>query len=232
MHRIAGLAVLVGVCFAFVPPELRAAGGSPMPPSGRSSSMPSAPKKSPEELAVDHYNAGLKWRDKALAFQSEATRAGSEKDRSKLDKKARQAFERAASQFRAATGKNPGFHEAYSDLGFALRKTGDHPAALEAYDRALSLSPGYAPAIEYRAEAYLGLDRVEDAKKAYLALFPGDRGRADELLKAMKGWAEKRRVEPGPLTPEAIQEFSRWVAQREELAGQTPGVSELQERKW
>jgi len=73
---------------------------------------------------------------------------------------------------------------------------------------------------------------VEDAKKAYMALFPSDRGRADELLKAMKGWVEKRRVEPGTLTPDAVQEFARWVEQRDELASQTPSVSELQERKW
>src|SRR5207249_4008968 len=87
-------------------------------------------------------------------------------------------------------------------------------------------------AIEYRAEAYLGLDRVEEAKKAYMALFTGDRGRADELLQAMKGWVEKRRAEPGTLAPDTVQEFSRWVGQREELAGQTPSVSELQQRKW
>ena len=94
------------------------------------------------------------------------------------------------------------------------------------------MSPDYTPAIEYRAEAYLALDRVEDAKKAYMALFQGDRARSDELLEAMKGWVEKRRGEPGTLTPEAVQEFSRWVDQRAELAGQTPSVSELQQRRW
>jgi len=181
---------------------------------------------------VDHYNAGLKMRDKALALQKEAAQATSEKDRTKLEKKAQQAYGKAITQFRTATGKYPKYHQAYSDLGFALRKTGDYTGALEAYDRAISLSPAYAPAIEYRAEAYLGLDRVEDAKKAYMLLFPGDRGRADELLQAMKGWVEKRRVEPGTMTPDAVQEFSLWVAQREELAGQTPSVSELQQRKW
>jgi tetratricopeptide (TPR) repeat protein len=194
--------------------------------------MSSAPRKTPEEQAVEHYNAGLKLRDKALALLKEAARAGGDKDRAKLQNKAQKEFGRAISQFRTATEKNSRFYQAHSDLGFALRKTGDYAAALESYDRALSLSPDYTPAIEYRAEAYLGLDRVEDAKKAYLTLFPSDRGRADELLEAMKGWVEKRRVEPGPLTPDAVQEFSRWVAQRAELAGQTPSVSELQERKW
>lgn len=233
MKRLAGPAVLIGVLISsFLPAALWASGGSHAPrPTGSSSSMP-APKKTPEQQAVDHYNAGLKLRDKALAYQTEEAQASGPGERTKLEKKAQQAFEKAIVQFRAATGKYPKYYQAYNDLGFALRKTGDYTGALEAYDQALSLSPAFAPAIEYRGEAYLGLDRVEDAKQAYMALFPTDRSEADELFKAMKGWVEKRRTEPGALTPEAVQEFSRWVAQREELAGQTPSVSELQQRKW
>jgi len=232
VKRIPGIAVLVGVSLAFLPAGLRASGGSPMPRSGGTSSMPSAPRKTPAEEAADHYNAGLKLRDKGLALQKEAAQATKDKDRTKLEKKAQQEFEKAISQFQTATVKDPRFYQAYSDLGFALRKTGDYAGALEVYDRAVSLNPAYSPAIEYRAEAYLGLDRVEEAKKAYMALFTGDRGRADELLKAMKGWVEKRRAEPGTMTPDAIQEFSHWVDQRAELAGQTPSVSELQQRRW
>ncbi len=233
--KVVRIALLIGVVFALLPGDLRASGGSPMPrPSGGSSSsgMPAAPPKTPEEQAVDYYNAGLKLRDKALALQKEAAQASNEKDRAKLEKKAQQEFDKAIAQFRKATEKNAMFHEAHSDLGFALRKTGDYPAALQAYDRALSLAPAYTPAVEYRAEAYLGLDRVEDAKQAYMVLFAGDRGRADELLRAMKGWVEERRAAPGSLTPDALQEFSSWVTQREELAGQTPSVSELQQRQW
>lgn len=232
MKRLAGLMVLVGVYLSFMPAALRASGGSHAPMPGGSSGMPSAPKKTPEQQAVEHYNAGLKLRDKALAFLKEAAEAAGAGDRTKQEKKAQQAFEKAIVQFRAATEKYPKYYQAYSDLGFALRKTGDYTGALEAYDHALSLSPAYWPAMEYRGEAYLGLDRVEDAKQAYMALFPTDRGQADLLFKAMKGWVEKRRAEPGTMTPEAVLEFSRWVAQREEIAGQTPSVSELQHRKW
>ncbi|HEV8700617.1 MAG TPA: tetratricopeptide repeat protein [Candidatus Polarisedimenticolia bacterium] len=232
MRRIVGLAVLVGVSLVFMPRDLRASGGSHAPRSGGSSSMPSAPKKTPEQQAVDHYNAGLKIRDKALALLKQASEASEEKDRTKLETKARQEFGKAIAQFRTATEKDPKFYPAHSDLGFALRKTGDYSGALQAYDRALAISPAYAPAIEYRGEAYLNLDRMEDAKNAYMALFPSDRGQADVLLKAMKGWVEKRRAEPGSMTPDAVQEFSAWVAQREELAGQTPSVSELHQRKW
>ena len=232
MKRFVQVAAAFGIFCASMSADARASGGSPMPRSGGASSAPSAPRKTPEEQAVEYYNSGLKYRDKALAFEKEGVQAASEKDKSKMEKKAQQEFGKAISQFRLAIEKYPKYYQAHSDLGYALRKTGDYTAALETYDRAISLSPTYAPAIEYRAEAYVALDRVEDAKKAYMDLFPSDRGRADELLKAMKGWVEKRRAEPGTLTPDAVQEFSRWVEQRDELAGQTPSLSELQQRKW
>jgi tetratricopeptide (TPR) repeat protein len=233
VQRIVGVAVLVGVSVAFLPADLRASGGSPMPGGGGGrSGMPAVARKTPEQEAVDSYNAGLKYRDKALDLQKEAAQAGSEKQRAKLENKAQKMFGKAVSELRTATRKNPMFYEACSDLGFVLRKTGDYTGALESYDRAIGLSPTYSPAIEYRGEAYLGLDRVEDAKKAYMQLFPRDRGEAGALLKAMKGWVEKHKVEPGTVAPDAVQEFSSWVAQREELAGQTPSVSELQQRKW
>ena len=53
-------------------------------------------------------------------------------------------------------------------MGFAYRKTGDYAKALEMYDKALALQPGFPDAIEYRGEAYLALNRIDDAKQAYL----------------------------------------------------------------
>ena len=218
-----------------VPAVLRAAGGSSMPPPNmppQGNTMQEPPRKAPAEEAAELYNSGIQHRDKAVALEKQAAAAPAEKDREKMMKKAGKEFERAISDYRQATQLNPNFHQAFSDLGFCLRKTGNYTSALEAYNRALSLAPAYAPAIEYRAEAYLGLDQVEDAKKAYLDLFPSDRQHADELLGAMKSWVQKRQANPGSVTPAMVESFSSWVQEREQLAKQTPSVSELQIRKW
>lgn len=53
---------------------------------------------------------------------------------------------------------------AHNLMGFAYRKLGDYPAALEAYDKALSLNPYNRGALEYLGEAYLDLDRPDDAR--------------------------------------------------------------------
>lgn len=235
-----GKMVRLGLWFAIgiltLPAIVVASGGSPMAPPSLpptpSNDTPPPPRKAPAEEAAELYNLGIQHRDKALTLQKDAAAAPAGKERSKLEKKADKEFEKAISAYREATQLNDKFHQAFSDLGFCLRKTGDYVGALEAYNRALSLAPAYAPAIEYRAEAYLGLDQVEDAKKAYLELFPSDRSHADELLVAMKGWVQKRQGDPGKMTPEMVQAFSSWVNEREELAKQTPSVSELQIRKW
>jgi tetratricopeptide (TPR) repeat protein len=59
----------------------------------------------------------------------------------------------------------PWLDNAHNLMGYAYRKLGDYPAALAAYDKALTLNPYNRGALEYLGEAYLELDRPEDAKE-------------------------------------------------------------------
>jgi tetratricopeptide (TPR) repeat protein len=206
-----------------------AAGGSPQP-------IPEAQegiaRLSPQQMAAAKYNSGLKHIEKADELRKEAMAAADPKKRATLEEKARKEYGKAIRDLRFATEKDPGLFQAHGSLGYAHRRNGDHPAALEAYDRSLALEPSYAPAIEYRAEACLGLNRLEEAKTAYMQLFNADRPRADELASAMKVWVETRRKEPAGLSPETIEEFAKWVAQREEIAGRTGALVPRKDDRW
>lgn len=208
-----------------------ASGGSP----ARTPSRSAAPEErlSPEQEAALKYNDGLKSQEKADALLKQA---GSEmadaKTHDKLVTRAKKEYERALREYEMATEKSPSLFQAWSGMGYAHRKLGDYDAALAAYNKAIELEPRYSPAIEYRAEAYLGLNRIDDAKSAYTALFSGDRKRADELHAAMKQWLELRRKDPAGVAPETIEEFSKWVAQREEIAGHTSSLLQPKVDRW
>jgi tetratricopeptide (TPR) repeat protein len=65
---------------------------------------------------------------------------------------------------RAALEARPRQENAHLLMGIAYGKLGDYPAALEAYGEALTLNPYNRGTLEYLGEAYLELDRPDDAK--------------------------------------------------------------------
>lgn len=174
----------------------------------------------PEEKAIERFNSGSDHLARAAKIQQEAASASGER-LEKLHKKAQAEFEKASKDFTKATELNPQMYQAHTQLGFALRKLGNYPEALASYDRALAIFPNLSPALEYRAEAYLGLNRLEEVKHTYMLLFSGDRPRADELAAAMKSWVEQRRTDPGDVAPETIDAFEQWLAARRQVASQT-----------
>jgi tetratricopeptide (TPR) repeat protein len=175
---------------------------------------------SPAEKAEDALHRAARYREEAQTLEAEAAGLEGEAAAKKLGKASKE-YEKAARSLRAALEHDPNLYQAHSDLGFALRKLGDYEAALEAYGRALELSPGYPEAIEYRAEAYLGLARFEEAQAAYMELLRSERFHADELLTAMRRWVDARGVDPQGTEAAAVEEFARWVEERERAAGQT-----------
>ncbi|HXV75715.1 MAG TPA: tetratricopeptide repeat protein [Candidatus Polarisedimenticolaceae bacterium] len=200
---------------------VHASGGTAQP-------EPTTPELTPEQLADQFYNEGLVYRDKAWKFEEELA-AAAEADRAKLEKRIEKNYTRAIASFEDALRNNPNLYQAASSLGYALRKTGEYDDALAAYDHALSIQPNYAEAIEYRAEAYLGLNRIDEAKESYLTLFGSDRPRADELLAAMQRWLA---APPQSVDGATVESFRAWVDERAEIAGNTAPVSQLGEKSW
>ena len=164
------------------------------------------PKKPAATLADEALNRGMKRLETA-----ERLEAGDPKG-------ARKEFEAAVKDLKIATANAPDNYRAHNALGYSYRKIGNYTRALESYDRALTLAPGFAEAIEYRAEAFLGLNRIDEAKNAYMQLFVADRTASNVLLKAMKTWVGKRRVEPAGVDAATLDAFAAWVTERDGLA--------------
>ncbi len=203
-------------------PGLAAASGS----SAVSAPQPQMPTATPEQEAVAYYNDGISYRDKADKYEIEAAAENDAAKKAKLLEKSKSQHESAIKKYLEAVAKNPQMFQAWGSLGYAYRKTGNLPVALEAYDKALALEKSYTPAIEYRAEAYLGLNRFDEVKSAYMLLFNADRKRATELAAAMQKYVEKRQANPEGVDPAAFQEFGKWVAERKQLASQTSSLSD------
>ena len=205
--------------------------------SGSSPTMSSAPlaqreRQTPEQEAVVLYNDGIGYRDKAAKLEAEAATETDAKKKEKLAAKAKDKHEDSIKKFVKATDKNPNMYQAWASLGYAYRKTGNYTSSLEAYGKALQIQPNYTPAIEYRAEALLGLNQLDEVKTVYMTLFRVDRPRADELAAAIDKWLELRKTDPAGLDPAKLEEFSKWAEQRKQLASQVSSVARPKNERW
>lgn len=187
---------------------------------GGMSSNPST-SADPHQAAVAYYNSGERQLEKAtkanadLKANTDASKADGLKSR--LNK----SIENAAADFQRAMKSDPSMYQAYSELGFCLRKLGRYDESLQVYDKGLAIEPRWAPGIEYRGEAYLGLNRLDDAKAAYTALFGGDRARADILYDSMKQWVAEHRANANGVDAAQVDQFAKWVDERGAIHAQT-----------
>jgi tetratricopeptide (TPR) repeat protein len=211
--------VLASCALVAAVPAAWAAGGGPMP------SMSAPREQSPEDQAKSAYNDGVRDVRKADRFQASATQLS---DAGKKEKALREAHDHYASsltKFMQAAKLDPNMHEAWNYVGYTNRKLGNYDVALAAYERALALHPGYPEALEYRGEAFLALNRISDAQQAYLDLFATNRGLADRLLAAMKGWIDTQRTAASGSDATAVDALDKWVQERAQIAGQTAALT-------
>src|ERR1700678_2652074 len=158
-HGILALTITLMVA----PVEIAAAHGSGSMggnATGPASPMGGYPRSTPEDQAKDAYNSGVRSIKKAQDYDSDAAKAPSPEKAAKAQDKAHQAYSKALEQFIDAVAKQPSMYQAWNYIGFANRHLGNYDDSLSAYAKALELNPDYPDAIEYRGEAYLGLNRT------------------------------------------------------------------------
>ena len=126
---------------------------------------PRKPKEGQNEAAIRHHKEGLRHRDAAWVYEEKMSGTEGE-ERETYARFIQDLYNRALGEFAKATEQDSTYYQAFSSLGYVKRKTGDMDGAMAAYNRALTLNPNYAEAIEYRAEAYLIVGQVEKNEKS------------------------------------------------------------------
>jgi len=74
-------------------------------------------------------------------------------------------YQEAMPLLQQAVAKNPQNADAYNLMGYATRKSGNANGSLQYYNQALAIDPKHLGAHEYVGEAYLMLDRPQEAQQ-------------------------------------------------------------------
>ena len=170
----------------------------------------SAPKAAPSAADTATYND-------ALALMKKGDELGSQDG-------ARDAYGSARVKLQSLVGRSPQLAEAWNALGYTQRKLGSYDDSLASYAKALELKPGYPEALEYRGEAYLRLNRIQDAKQTYLDLFAGNRKIAATLLESMQEWI-KAQQGSHVVDASVVTDLQHWVQERSQIATQTAALT-------
>jgi tetratricopeptide (TPR) repeat protein len=178
-----------------------------------------------DDPATSVYNIGVRSVKKAQGYDAEAAKASTPEKIAESHDKAQESYRESVAFFIDAVTAQPGMYQAWINLGFADRHLGNYCDALSAYDRALEINPNHPDVIEYRGEAYLGLNRIEEAKGAYMALFRNSRPLADELMVAMHHWANARRQDAQGVRSADVDAFAKWMDERTGIAAQTSSLA-------
>ena len=179
------------------------------------------------------YNFGYETFEKARAEEIQGAKLSGAKAKASAAK-VQELFAQARVKFEEAAKADPTTKEAWNLIGYTSRRLGEYEKSLAAYEKALALNPTYTEAIEYRAEAYLALNRLDDVKSAYMTLFGSSRAHAAVLMDGMQKWVAQRRKQPDGIAASDIDGFAQWVEERAAVAQQTAslGTDKTMVRRW
>jgi len=227
--------LVVDVPMAWAGGQMMPGGGGPMTgrpgmnqgmggaPDEEISSAPVAEK--PDAAAKKAYAAGMKALAKAKEYEQEAAKASNADKKSRAMEKVGNEFSKALDQFTEALRNKGDMVEAWDNVGYVHMRLGAYREAVDDYNHTLALKPDLLEAIEHRGEAYLAVDRLEDAKGAYMDLFYHARPLADQLMTAMQAWQDQHRVAANGMSAADIDSFGKWLQERGAAAKATASAT-------
>lgn len=178
----------------------------------------------PDAAAGKAYKAGMKSLNKARDFEAAAANAiNADKRNAALEKK-NDAYGRALDQFTEALSNKGDMFEAWNNVGYIHLRLGAYAESIDDYNHTLALKPDLLEAIEHRAEAYVAVDRLDEAKVAYMNLFNHDRKLADQLMVPMQQWLLEHRSNARGMRLADVEAFDSWLKERDGIAKQTASL--------
>ena len=183
--------------------------------------IPTQPiEEKPDKAAAKAYAAGSK--TMAKAHEQEAILA-TEKDpekRGRAREKLDDLYDRAMAQFTQVL-RNQEMYDAWNQICYIHLQLGAFREAMDDCNHALKIKPDLAQAIEDRGQAFLGIDRLDDAKASYMDLFYHSRPLADQLMVSMHEWVKSHRATANGMRPADIDAFDKWLQERDGIANTT-----------
>ena len=130
------------------------------------------------------------------------------------------AYGRALDQFTEVLRNKGDGADAWSHVGYVHLQLGAYGESIDDYNHALAISADLLDAVEHRAEAYMGVDRLDEAKAAYMNLFNHAPALAEQLMAVMRKWLEDHRAAANGMRAPAIDSFDKWIQERDGIAKQ------------
>src|ERR1700679_3940241 len=152
--------------------QIMPGGAGQMPGGGRPTMGVGPPDESPPQQATEKpdiapakaYKQAMKSLDKAKELEAAAASASNADKKAKALEKLDDAYNRALDQFTEALSNKGDMVEAWNYAGYVHLRLGAYRESIDDYNHTLTLKPDLLEAAEGRGEAYVGVDRLEEAK--------------------------------------------------------------------
>jgi tetratricopeptide (TPR) repeat protein len=178
----------------------------------------------PDAAAKKAYTAGMKSLAKAKDYETAAANAPNEDKKNAALEKKNDAYGRALDQFTEALSNKGDMYEAWNNVGYIHLRLGAYAEAVDDYNHTLALKPDLPEAIEHRAEAYVAIDRLDDAKSAYMDLFNHVPPLAEQLMSVMQRWLTEHRANANGMRASDVDAFDKWLQERDGIAKPTAAL--------
>jgi tetratricopeptide (TPR) repeat protein len=193
--------------------------------NGPENEIPSTPLEvKPEKAAAKAYAAAQKTMIKVHELENVVATTTDHDKKAKAMDKLDDAYGKALDQYTEVLRNKNDMWDAWSQVGYIHLRLGAYRESFDDYNHALALKPDVPEAIEHRAEAYLGVDHLDEVKAAYMDLFFHARPLADQLMASMQAWLQSHRSAANGVRGTDIDAFEQWLHERDSIAKTTASL--------